>query len=154
MNIKEFAERVIELSPQIAKGFLQDAPTYLTKSEITVPQFITLDYLARCGRSTMNNLAKHLMISPPAMTGLIDRLITQGLVTRGNDDGDRRIIWIELSAKGRQAIAAIKKHKIQNLVKVFSQISANDRIRYLDVLEQIVKINSSTADDKKNAKIS
>ncbi len=149
MNIQEFVERVIELSPHIAKGFLQNAPRYLTDTEITLPQFMALDYLCRHSKSTMNNLARHLMITPAATTGLVDRLIIQGLVARSNDTEDRRIIWITLSQKGRQIVSAIKKQKIDHLIRVFSQISTNDRMRYLDVLEQIVKISASGAGARK-----
>jgi DNA-binding MarR family transcriptional regulator len=145
MNIEEFARRVIELTPQIVKGFLRHEHNYLTRGEITLPQFWALDYLSHNEKCKMNSLAKHLRISPPATTGLIDRLIAQELVTRKDDLRDRRIVWIELTAKGKDVISSIRKQKIRALIKVFSKISSKDRGHYLNILEQIVKINDSFA---------
>ena len=146
MNIKEFASKVIELFPQIIRGFKQYENNYLTRGEITLPQFWALGYLDRNGKNKMNNLAKHLKISPSATTGLIDRLLAQGLVVRKNDFHDRRIVWIELTAKGRGIIKSINKQKTETLINVFGKISPKDREHYLSILEQVVKITSSFSD--------
>jgi len=143
MNIEEFAGRVIELSPQIIRGFKQYENNYLTRGEITLPQFWALDYLDRNGKTKMNNLAKCLKISPSGTTGLIDRLMAQGLVARKDDSSDRRIVWIELTAKGRGIIKSINKQKSETLIKVFGEISPKDREHYLNILEQVVKITAS-----------
>ena len=143
MNIQEFARQVIELSPQIIRGFKQYENNYLTRGQITLPQFLVLGYLERNGKSKMNDLARHFKISPPATTGLIDRLIHQGLVARKDDAIDRRIVWIELTAKGRGIIRSINKQKTETLIKIFGKISPGDREHYLDILEQVVKITTS-----------
>ena len=148
MNIKEFASKVIELSPQIIRGFKQYENNYLTRGEITLPQFLALGHLERNGKSKMNDLAKHFKISPSAITGLIDRLLVQGLVVRKADFHDRRIIWIELTAKGRGIIKSINKQKTETLIKVFGKISPEDREHYLSILEQVVKITASIPDTK------
>jgi len=143
MDIKEFASRVIELSPQIMRGFKQYENNYLTRGEITLPQFLALGYLERNGKSKMSSLAKHLKISPSATTGLIDRLIAQDLVARSADPADRRIVWVELTSKGKGIIGSIKNQKTRTLIKVFGKISPKDREHYLNILEQVVKITTS-----------
>ena len=148
MNIKEFASKVIELSPQIIRGFKQYENNYLTRGEITLPQFLALGHLERNGKSKMNDLAKHFKISPSAITGLIDRLLVQGSVVRRADFHDRRIIWIELTAKGRGIIKSINKQKTETLINVFAKISPEDREHYLSILEQVVKITVSLPDRK------
>ena len=148
MNIEEFASRVIDLSPQIIRGFKQYENNYLTRGEITLPQFLVLGHLEDNGKSKMNNLAKNFKISPSAITGLIDRLLVQELVVRKADFADRRIVWIELTAKGREIIKSIKKQKTETLIRVFGKISPKDREHYLSILEQVVKITVSLPDRK------
>lgn len=148
MHIREFANKVIELFPQIIRGFKQYENNYLTRGEITLPQFWVLGYLERNGKSKMNDLSRHLKISPPATTGLIDRLLAQGLVARKDDLNDRRIVWIDLTAKGRGIIKSINKQKTEALIKVFGRISPKDREHYLSILEQVVKITASLPDSK------
>jgi MarR family transcriptional regulator, organic hydroperoxide resistance regulator len=148
MDIKEFASKVIELFPQIIKVFKQYENNYLTRGEITLPQFWALGYLDHNGKSKMNNLARHLEISPSATTGLIDRLMLQGLVVRKDDVRDRRIVWIELTAKGKGIIKNISKQKTEALIKVFGKISPGDREHYLNILEQVAEITASLPDRK------
>jgi len=140
LNIKDFVWKVIELFPQAAKAFHRHEHNYLSRGEITLPQFWALDHLYRNGRCKMNDLAKILMISPPATTGLIDRLIGQKLVARENDAHDRRIVWIDVTAGGKAVIRSIRSQKVRTLTRVFSKISAVDRGHYLDILQKIVNI--------------
>ncbi len=143
MNIEEFARRMVELSPQVVRGFARYENNDLTKGKITLPQFWILDYLHRSGSDKMSSLAQYLNISPASTTGLIDRLMEQKLVTRKDDLHDRRIVWIELTFRGKDMILSIRKQKIQTLTEVFAKISSDDRLRYLDILERIVKIVNS-----------
>lgn len=148
MNIDAFALRVIELFPQIARGFMQQEHNYLTRGEITIPQFWALGYLYHNGKSKMSNLAKHLMISPAATTGLVDRLIDQKLVDRRSDSQDRRVVWIELTSQGKDVICSIRKQKIQALIKIFGKISSKDRDHYLNVLEKVASFTNPSTHSK------
>jgi len=152
MNINEFADKVIELFPRISKGLMQREHNYLTKGDISLPQFWVLNHLYHNEKSKMNCLAKHLKISPPATTGLIDRLITQGMVLRKDDEKDRRIVWIELTSKGKSIIRNIRKEKVNTLIEVFGKIAEKDREHYLNILEQVAQIIDSPSKFKKQPK--
>ena len=145
MNIEEFARRIIELTPRIIKGFARHEHSYLTRGEISLPQFWALDYLHRNGKTKMKSLATHLSISPSATTGLTDRLLAQKLVARKNDLKDRRIVWIEVTSKGEDIICDIRRQKVRALMKVFGRISSDDRGNYLDILEKVAKITDSSS---------
>lgn len=153
MNIKEFARRVIDLSPQIIKSFVHHEHNYLSRGEITLPQFWALEYLHRNGKSKMNSLTKYLSISAPATTGLIDRLMVQGLVSRKDDPGDRRVVWIELTSSGNNIVKNINKQKTKVLINIFGKISQGDRDHYLNILEQIIKIANSMSATKNQKQI-
>jgi len=90
----------------------------------------------------MNELAGFLRISRPAATGLVDRLIAQGLVVREGDRRDRRIVRVNLTPKGRKILSNIWEQKRRMLVDVFGRISAQDRARYLAILERVVEVLS------------
>ncbi|MCX5714812.1 MAG: MarR family transcriptional regulator [Candidatus Omnitrophica bacterium] len=140
MNIEEFSQKIIELLPQVSRGFAHYAHDYLTKGEITLPQFWVLNYLYCKKKAKMGELAQFLRTARPAITGLVDRLITQKLVIRKDDPLDRRIVWIELTPQGRNVIQGIRAQKIKALVKIFAKVSSDDRSRYIGMLENVVKI--------------
>lgn len=64
-------------------------------------------------------LAQSCLTKQPTMTRRIDRLETQGLVTRSHEGGDRRRVTVRLTAKGRALAARLtamaKAHEAQVL---------------------------------------
>jgi DNA-binding MarR family transcriptional regulator len=143
VNITLFAENVTELLPQIMRGLSHHENNYLTRGEISLPQFLVLEYLHRNGTSTMSGLADHLGISRAAATGLIDRMIGQKFVVRKDDAHDRRVVWIRISPKGKGTVESIKGQKMKTIIKVFDKISPKDREHYLNILKQMVTIIDS-----------
>lgn len=140
MKAELFAKRMLELMPKMARGFAKYDHSYLAEGLITIPQLWVLQRLRSEGKSKMSDLASFLNISKPAATGLVDRLITQGLANRLRDEKDRRNVWVELSAKGKKIIDMIWEKKQKATVEIFSKISAEDRTRQIRIMEEIVKI--------------
>ncbi|MEX2622172.1 MAG: MarR family transcriptional regulator, partial [Acidimicrobiia bacterium] len=58
----------------------------------------------------MSQLAEALSCDRSNITGLIDRLEQQDLVTRREDPADRRVKMLVLTAKGRKRRAQIQEH--------------------------------------------
>jgi DNA-binding MarR family transcriptional regulator len=59
------------------------------------------------GQMTMARVANSLHCDASNVTGIIDRLVAQGLVTRQEDPEDRRTKILQLTAKGQQVFDAI-----------------------------------------------
>ena len=140
MDVERFGRRMVELLPQLIRGFARHEHNYLSRGKITLPQLWTLEYLVRSGKCPMNQIARFLDVSRPAATGLIDRLILQGLVRREGDKRDRRVVQVEITARGKGILNAIWEQKRRMLVHVFGQISPADRAQYLATLERVVGI--------------
>ena len=70
--------------------------------DITLPRFDVLAQLERAEDGlTMGELSGHLMVSAGNITGLIDRLVAEGLVARNAEPGDRRAMRVRLTDAGR-----------------------------------------------------
>ncbi len=59
------------------------------------------------GRLTMGDLAEMLDVSPRTVTGLVDNLERDGLAKRVDDPSDRRSVYAELTAQGRERVKAL-----------------------------------------------
>lgn len=69
---------------------------------ITLPGFDVLAQLDRSPRGlSMSELSARLMVTNGNVTGLVDRLITRGLVARRADPKDLRVQVVRLTRKGR-----------------------------------------------------
>ena len=67
---------------------------------LTMPQMKILIALRVNGPAGAHELAQVMGVSPATMTGIIDRLVAAGHVTRHEDPKDRRVRRIELTAEG------------------------------------------------------
>jgi DNA-binding MarR family transcriptional regulator len=75
-------------------------------AELTLAQVRVLRRLAKEPRS-LGHLGADLMLAPPSMTRLVDRLEERGLIERRRDDEDRRKVVATLTKKGTQLVSAI-----------------------------------------------
>ncbi len=138
MDIQDFSRRMIELLPKCIRGFQGYESNYLSRGQISLPQFWALEYLSRHGHCLMSELAVFLGISRPAATGLINRLIAQKLVDRRSEQKDRRTVRVSISAKGKKIVTHVWQQKRRGMETVFAKISAAERKQYLDILEKVV----------------
>lgn len=75
---------------------------------ITLPRFDLLSQLDRAESGlTMGELSRRLMVTNGNVTGLIDRLVEEGLVERRPSPSDRRAQLVRLTAAGKSAFDAM-----------------------------------------------
>jgi DNA-binding MarR family transcriptional regulator len=76
----------------------------------TLPRFDVMAALQRRPAGmTMTELSRFLMVSNGNVTGIIERLVTEGLVVRLADKDDRRATFVRLTPAGAQRFAAMAK---------------------------------------------
>ena len=86
-----------------------------------------LDHLDEIDPITLNDLARHMGVTPGTMSLSIDRLERKGYVLRLRDTADRRRVHLRLSAAGvrmRQASSVLDPPRVEVLME---QLSPEDR---------------------------
>jgi DNA-binding MarR family transcriptional regulator len=76
---------------------------------------------------TVSDLADRLSVSAPTMSTTINTLVERGWVTRERDDRDRRIVWIALSPKGRQAYADSQSQVADHIAELLASLTPDQR---------------------------
>jgi len=100
---------------------------YTEKENLTIAQYRVLLALALSGPSPMNNLAKLLRITTPAVTHLIDRLEALKVVKRHANPKDRRSFIIEFTAKGEAILKSTQGRAMKFLTDAFLTFSDKER---------------------------
>jgi len=94
---------------------------------MTLPQFDVLAALYREGNGiTMTELSRRLMVSNGNVTGIVDRLVSEGFVARSQRNGDRRTSFITLTRRGRTAFAAMATAHEHWIGELLGGVSARD----------------------------
>ncbi|MEO5817660.1 MAG: MarR family transcriptional regulator [Gemmatimonadaceae bacterium] len=109
---------------------------------ITLPRFDVLAQLAAAARDdvqglTMSELSRRLMVTNGNLTGLIERLVQEGLVSRAASATDRRTQIVRLSAAGRRALLAMAPRHEQWIDEMFEELSVDDRTQLYTLLGKL-----------------
>ena len=92
--------------------------------------------LYRCGDMALGELADDLLTTPRNMTGLVDHLERDGLVTRVPDPQDRRSVHARLTDAGRARIEGIWQEGLEHQFEIVAGMSKDDlaQLRHLCLL--------------------
>ena len=87
---------------------------------LTPLQLLILQVLAEERRLTASELAGLVSLSQASLSGVLDRLIARGMITRERDERDRRKQWLDLADAGREAIEEapplLPEHGLQRFI--------------------------------------
>lgn len=102
---------------------LSMGPPLAFESELTLQQLRVLACVVVEPGTTTTALRKRLGVSAPTVSGLVDRLVEQGLVERRHDADDRRVRHLLPTDQGVQAITdldAMNRALFDTLVSVLT----------------------------------
>lgn len=91
---------------------------------------------------SIGELRRNARVKRSTITDMIDRLENEGLAERLRDDGDRRVVRVRLTEKGKELRREFYKKRRQELENLFSQLTEQDRRKLLSHLKgasQILK---------------
>ena len=106
---------------------------------INQSQFYILKTLYFDGPKKISNLAEELHITAGAITGASDKLIAEGLAERKGEQRDRRIVYLEITEKGKQVVESIQQKNNEITKKFFEGLSDEDIEHLLRIFSLITE---------------
>jgi DNA-binding MarR family transcriptional regulator len=95
--------------------------------ETTLPRFDLMAQLDRAHNGmTLGELSQRMMVSNGNVTGLVDRLVEQGLVQRRRSPNDRRAQFVTLTAEGRRFFRTMARANGDWIGEIFADLSGDD----------------------------
>jgi DNA-binding MarR family transcriptional regulator len=101
-----------------------------------------LGILSRADALPVSELASKLSVSRPQMTALTDKLVERGLVERGSDPADRRVITLSLTKEGRAVLQKGLDAAHQEAAARLAVLSESDRAALAGAVRTLQKILS------------
>ena len=102
----------------------------------------TLHYVEKNANPTMRDIAKHLCVSPPSATSLINGMVKSQFLSRLDSKDDRRIVRLALTAKGKKALKAGFLRVNRRMESVLKNLNAEDQKHLTKILEKLVNVYS------------
>ena len=93
------------------------------KFDVTLPAFDLMAQLDREPKGLrLGELSKRMMVTNGNLTGLVERLVQEGLVLRAADPQDRRAFIVRLSKAGKTKFAAYAKENERLVLSLFDNV--------------------------------
>lgn len=113
-----------ELRERLAKEF-----------DTTLPRFDVMAALYRTSDGMlMSDLSRFLLVSNGNVTGIVDRLVSEGLVARARRNGDRRTSMVRLTQEGSKAFAVIAAAHESWIGELLGNVSEDEARRLTGML--------------------
>jgi len=115
MIIDDINENVIEIEKYLRKVdniIRKKGREILRDFNITVPQFLALQWLINNGSLTISELSQKMSLACSTITDLVDRMEKNELVTRVKDDKDKRVVRVQVLDNGHSLLKQVmnKRH--------------------------------------------
>jgi DNA-binding MarR family transcriptional regulator len=114
----------------------------MEKAGFSLFEFHALLNLHDKGRLSMVTFANDLGVTSAAVTGIIDRLESRGFVERTRSKEDRRIVEIEITAKGRKAFHRAKEIHERLIRHLLASLDEEDSERLVAIYSTLEKAAS------------
>lgn len=122
-----------------AKSMEVSARHNISDLAMGVSDFAILELLLHKGPTPINSIAKKVMLTSGSMTPAIDRLVEKEFVERRENQKDRRVREVRLTAKGRRIIhKAYDKHQ-KAMDEAVSALDESERIALVSLLKKLGK---------------
>ena len=121
--------------PDEATQILQDIVMHISAEssgnwmglDVTMPQMKVLMLLRENGALRVGVLARHLNVSTPTITGIVDRLVRQALVRRDDDPTDRRVVLNVLTRQGEEMMDRLRERGNAELARLVATLTPKER---------------------------
>ena len=106
--------------------------------DVTLPRFDVLAQLDRAPDGlSMGELSDRLMVSNGNVTGLVDRLVEEGLISRTPSATDRRQSRVRLTTSGKRAFDAMTPQHERWIDDMMAGLSRGEMAQLLELLAKL-----------------
>ena len=121
--MEELIAQIIEAQRRLSRVIRERTLDSWVKLDLTIPQLKSLFYVSGHGKVNPSALASGIRVTPANVTGIVERLVEQGLLIRTADADDRRVSWLTVTDKGKTLINDLREGRAQEVRRVLDELT-------------------------------
>lgn len=114
--------------------------TAMNERGLNMSQMFVLAKLNECGPLNLTALAKAILVTNQAMTGITNKLVGEGLIERVYSESNRRQIVVQLTQEGHSFMNAYFEHVYEEFGMMFGSCTPEEIDRVNRASREIVEI--------------
>jgi DNA-binding MarR family transcriptional regulator len=139
MRQSDLISEVIELDRQAHRLIRRYSFDAWMGLNLTVPQLKSLFFISNQRGTNPRKLAKALGVTPSNVTGIVDRLVEQGLLIRRENPEDRRLLMLQITEKGEAILSDLRERRISTMHEILTSLSLKELSYLVKGLSALVK---------------
>ncbi len=118
-------EAVLTAYSQLMRGFAEED----VWSDASMREYDVLYTLSKCDSpQRLSDLGRHVLLSQPGLSRLVDRLVDRGLVSRCADPADARASHLSLTEQGREVQRTIGRSHGRSVAEAMTAALSDDEL--------------------------
>jgi MarR family transcriptional regulator, organic hydroperoxide resistance regulator len=126
MGKQELINQITEMQARFGHTFGRHPTQHLMSLGLTMPQLKSLMSIVQNERTTSKKLADIMGVTPPNITGVVERLVQQGMVRREANPEDRRVEFLEATEAGKKVVTNLRESTQEHMQKLLSQLDEEE----------------------------
>ena len=146
---KELIEQLIELQRRVdhdRRQYELDAWMHLN---LSIGQLKSLFFISNRGATSLSKLAAALGVTPTNTTGIVDRLLKRGLITRTDSPDDRRVLLLRTTPLGDDLIAELRQKRKERMAELFNRLTDEEASFVAEALKIMVRVIEAQREETK-----
>ena len=150
MDKLELINQIIELQRISDRARRQYELDVWMNLPLTIGQLKSLFFIRNQGSTNLSTLATALGVTPTNTTGIIDRLMKQGLVSRTENPEDRRMLILRPTHKGEELVNKLRARRRDYMFEILSHMSVDELTDLLKGLTSLIEVSEKHEIDNKD----
>lgn len=143
MERSELINSAIELDDKIQEYIRRRSLQAWMQVSLTIPQYKTLLYVSSKGGTSPGKLANALNVTAANVTGIVDRLVDGGLLSRQETPEDRRTLTLRTTKKGETMLTDLRGRRSSTMRNTLTPMPESELECLVEGLSYLAK--SATA---------
>lgn len=133
-------QRILELIFNVSRQMRERVHELKQPAHLSMLHIGTLHYIAEQGSPLMTEVARHLYITRPSATSLINALVRSGHLQRLADSRDRRAVRLKLTAKGAKVVRVGFETVTRQIRAMIRRLSSSERQQFISILTKLTQV--------------
>ena len=145
----DLIEEMIELQRRVDRDRRQYELDAWMRLNLSIGQLKSLFFISNRGATSLSKLAAALGVTPTNTTGIVERLLKRGLITRTDSPDDRRVLLLRTTPVGDELITQLRQKRKERMTELFNRLTDEETIHVRDALKIMMRAIEAQPEETK-----
>ena len=146
-EIKSDVAQVLEASIYLYTESRRITKEFARRADLAGPQLTVVKMLEQVGDLSLSELSERIRAQNSTVTGIIDRMERENLVSRERSKEDRRVVYIRLTAKGRKLAEGVSVEPMEIFRRALESLTAAEVRDLVKILGKVARCVRQSVSD-------